>query len=594
MPNYKAILSGQSWNALSSLKTNKTPVFLTYTFNPDSFLAPLGWARFGNADKAVARKALKMWGDASGIRFIEVKGKEAELKFQWERSWDNFIARAKFPELSQESFDDEGLSRYYLGGNVYLNSEYGADLRGNRTYQLHILLHEIGHALGLKHPFHKMTYNKQLLKSELDHVKYTVMSYTGGDVGMQSAKLGSLDIQAIRALYGNPSKDGKQVEKWSWSKTKQTLTQIGKNKADVIYGVAVKDLIKGEAGNDRIHGFDGDDTLFGGDGNDSLSGGDGGDVLSGEADHDTLSGGFGDDLLQGGDGNDVLKGGGENDILHGGAGSDTLDGGDDNDVLYGNSDSDVLSGGNGNDTLHGGEGNDVLSGGAGVDNLHGGDGNDILDSGNGYDTLYGDIGDDTLIGGDAFDQLWGGDGNDILDGGTDVDVLYGGNGNDTLSGRDGSDSLKGDAGSDILIGGYGDDGLQGGDGKDNLDGGDGTDFLQGGAGSDTLTGGAGSDDFYFGAWFNGADDVDRIVDFESLRDRILLSSEIFSTIVRGNLNGEAFVNGTAAVDPDDRIIFNGDERSLSYDPDGNGSMAAVTFAKLLGESTVRYTDIMIV
>ena len=33
MPNYKAILSGQSWNAPSSLKISKTPVFLTYSFN---------------------------------------------------------------------------------------------------------------------------------------------------------------------------------------------------------------------------------------------------------------------------------------------------------------------------------------------------------------------------------------------------------------------------------------------------------------------------------------------------------------------------------------------------------------------------------
>ena len=33
MPDYKAILSGQSWNALPSLNNNKKPVFLTYTFN---------------------------------------------------------------------------------------------------------------------------------------------------------------------------------------------------------------------------------------------------------------------------------------------------------------------------------------------------------------------------------------------------------------------------------------------------------------------------------------------------------------------------------------------------------------------------------
>src|SRR3712207_7172339 len=104
MPDYKAILSGQSWNSLSSLKTNKTPVFLTYTFNGPQW----GSSKFGSADKAMARQALKMWGDASGIRFIEVKGADAELKFQWEWTFLDASGWADFPELNRDSFDDEG------------------------------------------------------------------------------------------------------------------------------------------------------------------------------------------------------------------------------------------------------------------------------------------------------------------------------------------------------------------------------------------------------------------------------------------------------------------------------------------------------
>jgi hypothetical protein len=276
MPNYTAILSGQSWNALSSAKGGRKPIFLTYTFDLSSSI----WdaTKFGNADKAVARKALKMWGDVSGIRFIEVKGGEAELKFQWQWQFDTVTAWAEFPELDRNSFgpwDDR--VRDEDGGNVYLNTQHRSEMSGNEAYKLYVLLHEIGHALGLKHPFHKMDHNRELLDTSMDHVRYTVMSYTGGEPDMQSIRLGSLDIEAIQALYGGPSQDGRQVAKWSWSKTKQILTQTGKSKADVIYGVAVKDVIKGASGNDKLFGFNGDDILHGGRGSDALSGGDGDD-----------------------------------------------------------------------------------------------------------------------------------------------------------------------------------------------------------------------------------------------------------------------------------------------------------------------------
>ncbi|WP_404292950.1 matrixin family metalloprotease [Microvirga sp. RSM25] len=554
MPDYKAILSGQSWNALSSLKANKRPVFLTYTFNGPQW----GSTKFGSADKALARKTLKMWGDASGIRFLEVKGEDAELKFQWKWEFGDFSGRAEFPKLERETFNDEGVVRHEDGGNIYLNARYRSELRAHKSFELYVLLHEIGHALGLKHPFHKMPYNKQLLRSDLDHVKHTVMSYTGADLNMQSTGLGSLDIQAIRALYGSPSQDGRQVAKWSWTKSKQTLTQIGKSNADVIYGVAVKDLIKGGGGDDRIYSFQGDDTLYGETGNDILSGGDDDDVLFGGTDDDTLSGGYGGDNLSGDSGNDILSGGYGEDTLQGGTGADFLNGGDDDDVLYGDLDNDVLKGGDENDTLQGAMGHDSL------------------DGGNGKDLLYGDADGDMLSGGDGDDALHGGEGNDTLDGGL------------------AQDNLQGDAGDDVLSGGDGADVLKGGDGNDNLDGGSDNDDLQGGAGGDTLKGGTGHDRFVFDTSFNGIDDVDQIVDFENWKDKIVLSSTIFRTLEKGDLSPRALVTGTAAIDANTRIVFNLESQFLSYDPDGSGPLAAVRFASFLGTPMINFSDFLIV
>jgi Ca2+-binding RTX toxin-like protein len=369
---------------------------------------------------------------------------------------------------------------------------------------LYVLLHEIGHVLGLKHPFHKMPHNKKLLGSEFDNVKHTVMSYTGGDADMAPIGLGGLDIEAIRALYGNPSQDGRQVAKWSWSKTKETLSQIGKSKADIIYGVNAKDVIKGVSGNDKIYGFAGDDSL------------------------------------------------------HGGVGNDVLSGGEDDDDLYGH------------------YGNDVLSGGLGDDLLQGAAGNDNLGGGYGDDSLYGDYGHDVLKGDDGNDSLQGGAGSDSLDGGADNDTLHG------------------DSDNDVLSGGFGNDILQGGDGADNLDGGFENDTLYGGAGSDILSGGAGSDQFGFDTWFNGVDNVDQIVDFSSWEDQILLSSTVFSTLTKGLLSVEVFVEGSAAKDADDRILFDFTGRSLSYDADGSGPAAALRFAQFTQVVTVKSYDFFVV
>jgi Ca2+-binding RTX toxin-like protein len=164
-----------------------------------------------------------------------------------------------------------------------------------------------------------------------------------------------------------------------------------------------------------------------------------------------------------------------------------------------------------------------------------------------------------------------------------------------LDGDSGDDSLQGAEGSDSLSGGIGWDILQGGDGKDDLNGGSGNDTLQGGTGSDTLTGSFGSDQFVFDTAFNGVDDVDQIVDFNSWEmDKIVLSSAIFSTLLKGALSSGAFVRGATANDADDRILFDLESRSLSYDPDGSGSSAAVRFAKLLNSQTVDFSDFIVV
>jgi Ca2+-binding RTX toxin-like protein len=208
------------------------------------------------------------------------------------------------------------------------------------------------------------------------------------------------------------------------------------------------------------------------------------------------------------------------------------------------------------DYLYGHYGNDILRGGLGTDLLQGNTGNDNLGGGYGDDTLYGDFG------------------NDVLKGDSDNDTLYGGAGTDDLDGGDDNDTLHGDTDNDVLSGGDGDD------------------VIKGGAGSDILSGGEGSDQFVFDTWFNGVDDVDLILDFDY--DMIVLSSVVFTTLAAGSLSYSAFVDGAAAKDTDDRILFNNNEQSLSYDPDGSGPAAALRFARFQGPVSVYSYDFLVV
>ena len=139
--------------------------------------------------------------------------------------------------------------------------------------------------------------------------------------------------------------------------------------------------------------------------------------------------------------------------------------------------------------------------------------------GAGDDTLTGNQADNVLSGGSGADELSGLAGSDTLSGEAGGDTLFGAGGKDELYGQAGADRLSGGNGKDKLVGGAGRDVLDGGRGRDKLSGGGGADDLSGGRGGDHLIGGAGADVFHFD---NGGG-ADWIMDFSAARDRIDLS-----------------------------------------------------------------------
>ncbi len=432
-----------AWNGLTE---PHSPVIVTYSFVTGGDLATWyaqtsyandGYTSLTAAQRANFKDALAEYENAAGIIFVEV-GSGRGMVNVMNTDGSSYGGWANTAESST----------YSTGSGELVIDNAGNYDEGSYGFQT--MLHELGHAMGLEHPWEGAI----TLSKAIDDQAHTVMTYNS--TSPYTSHLGSLDIAAMQYQYGAAS----AVRGWTVAMDRQILTVQGSGRGDAILGVAGSNRLFGGGGADSLHGRQENDTLHGGNGADQLYGNMGSDKLYGDGGDDTLFGfedstGWceGRDRLYGGDGNDQLFGGMQADRLFGGKGNDLLDGHDGSDILRGAGGADSLYGGvtdglYGDQRMFGGGGRDVMSGGLGQDSLYGGAGHDVLRGDDGYDSLLGGGGNDTLYGGAGWDTLSGGDGRDVLYGG-------GTNGSsDTLTGGDGADLfvfLASDAGADFYI-----------------------------------------------------------------------------------------------------------------------------------------------
>lgn len=381
-----------------------TPLTLTFQFAGTDQPGDLpggtlysGWTAFTEAEKDAVRTALAHIETFLNVDFVEVTGRADP---------DLNIGQPDLQSASGGGYAAwvSGLGGYWLTGSGAWDGfalfDNGLDLTG----EINLILHEIGHALGLDHPFDNIA-----LDPAFDNNHYTVMSY---DVDPHSMTYNSAmmlyDVLALQDIWGAAA----------FNTGDTTYTGPRTPDVDVIWDTGGIDTLdaSGRANSVILDLRAGRFSSFGGYEDLAIAYGVKIEHAFGGSGNDTITGNALANRLSGGTGNDTIEGGGRRDVLHGEDGDDTLLGGRGNDRLFGGSGDDTLSGGKGRDRLMGQDGEDVFI------FTRGGARDVVLDFEDDVDTLEIE-GFGTLS--DVLDAARTQKGNTIFDFGTDVIVLRG-------------------------------------------------------------------------------------------------------------------------------------------------------------------------
>ncbi|WP_330207580.1 M10 family metallopeptidase, partial [Pseudomonas sp. AM14(2022)] len=111
------------------------------------------------------------------------------------------------------------------GGDIWIGPNTSLPSPDKGTYDFMTLVHEIGHAIGLKHSFSPSAYNNIVLSPALDDVAFTVMSYNNNYSYLPTTPM-VLDILAIQSLYGVNSQWMTGNNNYSWAPTQSVFETI--------------------------------------------------------------------------------------------------------------------------------------------------------------------------------------------------------------------------------------------------------------------------------------------------------------------------------------------------------------------------------
>jgi serralysin len=581
--NVDALLAGIKWAAST----------LTFAF-PDS-TADYGGSGYGDQNalasfkpatlemERAARATFEMVEQLTGLAVNETSD-DANATFRLARSDHPGTAYAYYPSTNP------------LGGDSWYRDEPAWTDPRLGNYGWYVVIHELGHNLGLKHGHETGGVDNTAMTGARDSMEFSVMTYRGfigadpggglsnGTFGFAQSFM-MYDIAALQEMYGADFVTNADNSVYRFNRNTGAMSINGVNQGTPGDGLGTT-----YTGDNRVFR-----TIWDGGGVDTYD-------FSNYSDSQQIDlrpglwSTFEDSQLALLDwqSSTLARGNVFNALQYRGDSRSLIEnanGGSGGDSIRGNQAGNLLNGNGGNDTLIGSAGNDTLDGGAGADALQGGTGDDQYIVG-GTDTVTegANEGVDSVtayatytIGNNIENLRLASSGGFVATGNSLGNVLSGNVGNNRLEGLGGNDTLGGGDGNDRLLGGEGNDSLRGAEGNDNLYGGAGNDVLNGGAGADRL-------------WFTdalGATNVDTVAGFQSGVDSLGLGASRFSAIGSG-LDQNEFVVGTAASTANHRIIHNITTGEMFYDADGTGAGAAVLFARLGAGTAIAYTDLIVV
>jgi serralysin len=184
--------SDYRWNLNQKLGTATA---LTFSFMTDSD-ASTGKRPMSLAEKNAARETMAMVSSFSGLSFTEVQESAQNLgQIRW----------GVIQQSNSKGYTWLPHAANLIGqaGDIFMDEESMLYLQAGGQ-GLEAMLHELGHALGLRHPINSAANDQwaQVAAERFNTAQLTVMAQPINSEALARADFGVLDIAALRFLYG--------------------------------------------------------------------------------------------------------------------------------------------------------------------------------------------------------------------------------------------------------------------------------------------------------------------------------------------------------------------------------------------------------